>query len=315
MLKTRIYQNKVSLKHKVCLGHPNYTGHPERPERFEALQNLLDSKDFDSFEKREGRKATKEEILRFHDDEYYHFIQSIKDEQDPVVLDGGDTIFGPGSLDAALYAAGSICQAVEDLADGSAKRIFCINRPPGHHAEPHRAMGFCIFGNVAIGAIHALNTGAFSKIAIVDFDVHHGNGTQFAAERFDDIFFISTHQYPLWPGTGLPEENIKDRILNIPLAPDSGRDFFLKTYREKVMPALESYNPDLLLLSTGFDAHKADHLASLNLETEDYQELSRMLNDFAVNLDIPVLSCLEGGYNLEALVDSFTVHLKALSQD
>ena len=232
----------------------------------------------------------------------------------------GDTVISAGTWQAALDAAGAVCQAVEDVIDEKTNRAFCAVRPPGHHAEPMRANGFCLFNNVVIGALHARARGV-GRIAVVDFDVHHGNGSNAIALLHKDLLYISTHQWPLFPGTGGPDDQVPGRVLNVPLpaGKDSETDSetFRTAYEQKVFPALEQFRPEFLLISAGFDAHSADPLAQMNLDEDDFRWVTDGLRAFA-DAHAPrglgrIVSVLEGGYNIPALKRSVEAHILSLN--
>lgn len=226
----------------------------------------------------------------------------------------GDTVMSAGSAEAALRAAGAVCDAIDSVMAGDADNAFCAVRPPGHHAEPGRAMGFCLFNNVAVGALHAREKHGIGRVAAIDFDVHHGNGTQAAFESDGDLFYASTHQWPLYPGTGAAGETGVGNICNVPLAAGSGSAEFRHAMSETVLPALEAFRPDLILLSAGFDAHKDDPLAGLKFRTEDYGWATARLVELAEGLcGGRLVSALEGGYDLQALADSAVAHVGALA--
>ena len=226
----------------------------------------------------------------------------------------GDTVMSAGSAEAALRAAGAVCDAIDSVMAGDVDNAFCAVRPPGHHAEPGRAMGFCLFNNVAVGALYARETYGLGRIAAVDFDVHHGNGTQAAFESDGDLFYASTHQWPLYPGTGAAGETGVGNICNVPLAPGSGSRAFRRAMSETVLPALEAFRPDMILLSAGFDAHNDDPLAGLKFRTEDYGWVTAQLVRIAEGLcGGRMVSALEGGYDLQALADSVVAHVGALA--
>ncbi len=305
-MKTTIYTHESGLAHDTGFSHP------ERAERLATLQKMFSEPPFSELEIKNAPKASEEQLLLAHPLHYIQHIQNSIPEKGHAECDA-DTILCPKSWEAALHAAGAVCQAVDDIAADQTARAFCAMRPPGHHAEPGLSMGFCLFNNIFIGARHAQESGAFKKIAIVDFDVHHGNGTDVMTRNHDSsIFFISTHQYPLWPMTGLEEDN-DESVMNFALPPNSGSDFFRTLYKNKVFPALDRFAPDLLMISAGFDAHKLDPLAQINLETEDYgwvtEELAKIADRHAGGR---IVSVLEGGYSLEALKDSAAAHIKAL---
>lgn len=226
----------------------------------------------------------------------------------------GDTVMSAGSAEAALRAAGAVCDAIDSVMAGDVDNAFCAVRPPGHHAEPGRAMGFCLFNNVAVGALYARETYGLGRIAAVDFDVHHGNGTQAAFESDGDLFYASTHQWPLYPGTGAAGETGVGNICNVPLAPGSGSRAFRRAMSETVLPALEAFRPDMILLSAGFDAHNDDPLAGLEFRTEDYGWVTAQLVRIAEGLcGGRMVSALEGGYDLQALAESVVAHVGALA--
>jgi acetoin utilization deacetylase AcuC-like enzyme len=224
-----------------------------------------------------------------------------------------DTVVSPGSREAALRAVGAVCAAVDAVAAGELTNAFCPVRPPGHHAEPERAMGFCLFNNVAVGAFHARKAHGYRRVAVVDFDVHHGNGTQAMFERDADLFYASSHEYPLYPGTGSAEERGVGNIVNAPLPPGAGGRAFRAAYERVVLPALDAFAPDLLMISAGFDAHRADPLSTLELVEDDYAWITRELVALARrHCAGRIVSTLEGGYDLEALANSAAAHVHEL---
>ncbi len=298
--------------HESGLAHDTGFSHPERADRLRAIYEVLEEKPFSGFPKVKAKPAAEDRLLLAHP---FHYISRISDgipEHGHAAIDS-DTILSPGSWDAALHAAGAVCDAVDGVVTGKTKRAFCPIRPPGHHAEPATSMGFCLFNNIFIGARHAQDKHGIEKIAIVDFDVHHGNGTDAMARQHDgSILFISTHQYPLWPMTGLEIDN-DETVLNFTLPPFSGPDFFRKVYEDKVFPELEYFKPDLIMISAGFDAHRLDPLAQINLEDEDFGWVTGKLCEIANrHCGGKIVSVLEGGYNLEALKSSVAAHLLAL---
>jgi acetoin utilization deacetylase AcuC-like enzyme len=309
MEKLRIYT------HSAGLGHDTGPVHPERQDRLRVLMDIFSASPFNTIKQIEALKARREWIARAHDEAYITAIHDSAPGSGSIMLDS-DTVMSPGTLEAALRAAGAPCQAVEDIASGKTQRAFCAMRPPGHHAEPNLPMGFCIFNNIFIGARHAQEACGFKKIAIVDFDVHHGNGTETMTRRAEDIFFISSHQAPLWPGTGDPRDNVDGQIMNVTLNAGDGGDAFRKLYEREVFPALNDFKPDLLMISAGFDAHRDDPLAGLNLVEDDYTwvttELVKIADRHAKGR---VVSVLEGGYNLDALKSSAAAHLNAMVAD
>ncbi|MBM3566554.1 MAG: histone deacetylase family protein, partial [Alphaproteobacteria bacterium] len=220
----------------------------------------------------------------------------------------------PASGEAALRAAGAACAAVDAVIKGEAKNAFCAVRPPGHHAEADQAMGFCLFNNVAVAAQHARAIHGLERVAVVDFDVHHGNGTQHSFERDPGLFYGSSHQWPAYPGTGLTEETgVAGNVANAPLPPEAGSEEFRHGYTATILPALRRFKPELLIISAGFDAHERDPLAQINLGADDYAWVTREL--LAVGEDCAkgrVISCLEGGYDLQALAESAAVHVREM---
>lgn len=307
-MKTAIYA------HESGLAHDTGPRHPEREARLQAIFNLINNQlPYRKFPRMDIRPVSEDRLTLAHP---YHYVESIRNaipHAGHIMLDG-DTVVSPGSWTAALHAAGAVCSAVDDVMAGKAVRAFCAMRPPGHHAEPATSMGFCLFNNIFIGARHAQEAHGVGKVAIVDFDVHHGNGTDAMTRQHDgSILFISTHQYPLWPMTGLEEDN-DESVMNFTLAPNSGSENFRTLYETKVFPALNRFAPDLLMISAGFDAHKRDKLAQLNLDEEDFRWVTEGLCKIAeTHAQGRVISVLEGGYNIEALKASVAAHLDALA--
>ncbi len=300
------------ITHPACIDHDPGPDHPEAPARLKAILSALEGEAFAALERREAPLAERAQIERVHDPAYVRAVLEAIPRSGRVGLDP-DTIVSPGSGEAALRAAGAICGAVDAVVAGEVRNAFCAVRPPGHHAGPRRAMGFCLFNNVAIGALHARAGHGLSRVAVVDFDVHHGNGTQAAFERDPDLFFASVHQSPLYPGTGAAGERGVGNIVNRPLPPMSGSREFRAAMTEGILPALESFAPDFILVSAGFDAHTDDPLASLNFTEEDYGwatgEIVRIAEGCCAGR---VVSTLEGGYNLEALKTSAAALVRAL---
>jgi len=299
--------------HAACLAHDPGPHHPERPDRLRAIQGALETEAFQLLERREAPRAEKAQIARVHDAAYVDWLFAQIPEEGFAGLDA-DTIVSPGSGEAALRAAGAVCAAVDAVIGGEAQNAFCAVRPPGHHAEPGHAMGFCLFNNVAIGAAQARAVHGLKRVAVVDFDVHHGNGTQAAFTADPDFFYASTHQWPLYPGTGQPfERGVANNILNVPLAPFSGSTEFRAAVERQVVPALDAFAPELLIISAGFDAHLRDPLASLNLVEADYAWVTRQLAAVAErHAKGRIVSSLEGGYDLRALANSVAAHVDVL---
>ncbi len=301
-MKTTIYT------HDSALLHDTGPGHPESPDRLRALQDVLAA-----YPQRQAIPATIEQLLRAHP---LHYIQDIEDAtpaQGIAALDG-DTLLSPHSYDAALHAAGAACLAVDDVMTGKTNTAFCAMRPPGHHAEPARAMGFCLFNSVFIAARHAQEAHGLKKIAILDFDVHHGNGTDAMTRAHDgSILYISVHQYPLWPMSGIEEDN-EASVKNFTLPAGTDSAAFRALYEKKVFPALDKFAPDLLMISAGFDGHADDPLAQWQLTTEDFAWVTTALKKIAAaHCHGKIVSVLEGGYDLPALAASVKAHLDALS--
>ena len=258
--------------------------------------------------------ASREDLARVHDERYLDLLDGLP-EGEYAALDP-DTLVGPGSLDAARAAAGAVTTAVGAVTAGTFRSAFCMVRPPGHHALPGRAMGFCIFNNIAVGAASALEAG-HERLAIIDFDVHHGNGTQEAFYSEGRVLFASLHQHPFYPGTGAAHETGsgagEGKTLNIPLPAGSGEEIYLEALERSVLPAVESHAPSLILVSAGFDAHRADPIGGMRLESESFSKMTRLIADLADRCSGgKVVSVLEGGYNLDALAESITAHVAAL---
>ena len=297
--------------HASCLRHEPGPGHPESPARLKAVLEALDTDRFAGVDRIEAPRATREQLLRAHSPGQVEAVFAQAPLEGDVRIDA-DTVMSAGSLEAALRAAGAVCAAVDAVIDTQHERAFCAVRPPGHHATHAQAMGFCLFNNVAIGATHALARG-LERVAIVDFDVHHGNGSQDIFETEARVLYASTHEMPLYPGSGLRRETGVGNIVNEPLPSGGGSGEFRAAYRERILPALNAFKPQLLLISAGFDAHKLDPLANLNLDAEDYawvtQELLAIARKHARGR---VVSTLEGGYSLTALRQSVQAHVAAL---
>ncbi|MFY9287229.1 MAG: histone deacetylase family protein [Alphaproteobacteria bacterium] len=299
--------------HTACLNHDNGLGHPESPDRLRAILAELDKPIYQNLLRKEAPLASRDDIARVHDEAY---IEDVFDQIPPtgfVKLDA-DTSVSPGSGKAALRAAGAVIAAVDDVLMGQTTNAFCAVRPPGHHAEYATPMGFCLFGNIAIGAAHALIAHKIKHIAILDFDVHHGNGTEEWASDEEGVLFISSHQFPLWPGTGLAtDRGAYGNILNLPLLPDTDGAGFRKVMREKALPAIDQFKPELIMISAGFDAHKDDPLAGLRLTEDDFYWITKELTALAqTHCQGRLVSSLEGGYDLKALAASAGAHIKAL---
>jgi len=298
--------------HPSFLAHDTGPGHPESALRLRSMETVLKRPEFAALAKREAPLADLKQILLIHSQKHVDTVMANIPQQGLVYLDP-DTPASPGSGEAALRAAGAVCAAVDAVFAGEGKNAFCGVRPPGHHAEPNHAMGFCIFNNIAIAAEHARHRHAIQRVAIIDFDVHHGNGTQHAFEKNPNVLYASTHQHPWYPGTGLASETGVGNIFNVPLPQGSGGKEFRVAMEGKILPAVDAFKPELVLISAGFDAHRDDPLSSLNWLEEDYAWATRELLGLAAqHCGGKLVSALEGGYNLQALGESVGVHVRAL---
>jgi acetoin utilization deacetylase AcuC-like enzyme len=299
--------------HPVCLDHEMGEWHPEAPARLRAIMAALETEEFTFLHRHEAPKGILRQIERVHAPFYVESIFENVPNQGHVHLDP-DTAMNPASGEAALRAVGGICAAVDAVSNGEARNAFCAVRPPGHHAESSAAMGFCLFNNVAIAAEHARAAHGMERVAIVDFDVHHGNGSQNHVYRYRDLFYASSHQWPCYPGTGMEHETgVFNNIVNVPLKPGSGSEEFRRGYAERILPALRNFHPDIMLISAGFDAHVRDPLAQIRLQTSDFAWVTRELLEVAEKCcGGRVVSTLEGGYDLQALAESAAAHVRAL---
>ncbi len=300
------------VTHSACLEHETPPGHPECVARLRAVLGALETEDFALLQRAEAPRASREQIARVHPMSHIERIENAVPTEGFRRIDA-DTAMSPGSGEAAFRAAGAVVYAVDEVMAGRARNGFCAVRPPGHHAEPETAMGFCLFNNIAIGALHAHEAHGCKRVAVVDFDVHHGNGTQAAFETNPDLFYASTHQWPLYPGTGRAGEYGVGNILNRCLQPGAGSAEFRAAISDVVIPALGQFRPDFIFISAGFDAHISDPLANLRLTDEDYGWVTAELVKTADRLcGGRVVSALEGGYDLQALAASARAHVKAL---
>jgi acetoin utilization deacetylase AcuC-like enzyme len=298
--------------HDACLEHDPGSYHPESPDRLRAVLKALSAPEFAALERRTAPRAEIEEVMRAHTRRYVESVLAAVPARGHAALDA-DTVLSPASGEAALRAVGAVCAAVDALLAGEGDNAFCAVRPPGHHAEPDRAMGFCLFNNVAIAAQRVRQVHGLERVAIIDFDVHHGNGTQAICENNPHLFYASTHQAPLYPGTGAQSETGVGNVVNMPLRPMSGSAAFRRAFTEIIMPALEDFRPDFLLVSAGFDAHRRDPLAQLMLDENDYSwATERLLTCAARQCGGRLVSALEGGYDLDALALSAAAHVRAL---
>lgn len=299
------------VTHASCLAHEPGAGHPESPLRLKAVLEALDTDRFAALDRVDAPRVAREALARVHDAALIDTVFRNAPSAGEVRLDP-DTAMSPGSLEAALRAAGAVVAAVDGVVDGRYDRAFCAVRPPGHHATRDEAMGFCFFNNVAVGAAHALERG-LARVAIVDFDVHHGNGSQDIFWNDARVLYASTHQWPLYPGTGAHSETGAGNIVNAPLPPGAGSAQFRAAIETVVLPALDAFAPQLVMISAGFDAHRLDPLANLNLDADDYAWVTQRLVDVARrHAQGRVVSSLEGGYSLTALRQSTAAHVAAL---
>jgi len=302
------------ISHECFLDHDTGDWHPERAARMTAIDRVLSGERFQNLHRVEAPRATREQIVRVHPERYFDLLERMRPDKSLITLDGGDTIMSPGSWEAALRAAGAGIKAVDEVMQGLASNAFCRVRPPGHHAEIAKAGGFCLFNNAAIAAFHAQAAHGAERVAAVDFDVHHGNGTQAIFWSHPSLFYASTHQMPLFPGTGsLTERGVSGNIVNAPLRASDGSAEFREAYESVILPALRRHAPDLIIVSAGFDGHRSDPLASLNLVEEDYAWVTRKLIEVSrERCGGRLVSMLEGGYDLTALSRSVAVHVQEL---
>jgi len=290
--------------------HDNGPSHPERPARLRAVIDALEGFDLD---RRSAEEAAEADLLRVHPQSYVDRIVAAEPASGVRQLDP-DTWMGPGSLRTARLAAGAAVGAVRAVLAGEADRAFCAVRPPGHHAEPEQAMGFCLFSTVAVAA-RAAQAAGVRRVGIVDFDVHHGNGTQAAFEVEPDVFFGSIHQWPLYPGTGASSETGVGNIVNVTVEPEAAPDVWMRAFETRLLPALDAFAPEVVLISAGFDAHRRDPLAQQNLEAEDFAAMTRAVLEIARrHANGRVVSSMEGGYDLEGLAGGAAAHVQALSK-
>ena len=292
--------------------HDTGPGHPEQIARVSVIVDNFKKLDNKNLIWKKPSKVSDEILLTTHESNYINLVKSSFPKQGFSSLDG-DTIISPGSKEATFDAVGSIITAIDGLENKEFKNAFCCVRPPGHHSSQNKAAGFCIFNSVSIGCSYLLKKYKYKKIAIVDFDVHHGNGTQDIFFNNENVLFISTHQYPYYPGTGSEQEKGKfNNILNIPLPAGTSSEEYLNGF-ERVLKKLEEFKPEFILISAGFDAHKDDPLAQFNLTTEDYHTITkRILESSKKFCNGKIVSILEGGYDLKALQDSTQRHVDAL---
>lgn len=303
------------ITHPACLAHDTGPGHPERIERLQAVLAALDEADIAGLFRDEAPSASADQLAAVHDRALVDALLALQvPEGEHAGLDA-DTVLSSGSVEAAQRAAGAVIRAVDLVVEGIAEAAFAAVRPPGHHAEPDRAMGFCLFNNVAVAARHARDRHGIARIAVADFDVHHGNGTQAAFWDDPALFLASSHQSPLYPGSGARHERgASGNVANAPLDPGSGSKEFRAAWARDLLPAIDAFAPDLLLVSAGFDAHASDPLAQMRLQANDYGWLTRELVTLADrHCGGRIVSTLEGGYDLAALAESVLAHVRALA--
>jgi acetoin utilization deacetylase AcuC-like enzyme len=301
------------ITHPACLQHLVPHGHPERPERLRAVERALEAEKFQALARLEAPRAPLEVIALCHPMDY---IAGLRDStpQEGIIHIDGDTSMSPGSFEAGLRAAGGAIHAVDEVLAKKAANAFVATRPPGHHAETARPMGFCFFDNAAIAARYAQKHHGIGRAAIVDFDVHHGNGSQEIFWADKSVMYCSTHQMPLFPGTGaVIESGEYNTVVNAPLRPGDGAEKFRDAFESRILPRLNEFQPELVIISAGFDAHYRDPLANINLVEEDFSWATQKLMDVADrHAGGRVVSLLEGGYDLQALGNSVAAHVTAL---
>ncbi|GAB0113577.1 histone deacetylase family protein [Acidisoma sp. C75] len=302
------------LTHPSGFLHDTGPGHPERIARLRAVEAALGEPGFASLIREEAPAADEAALRLAHPQHYIDLILGTRPGPDELVRLDPDTVMSAASAEAARHAAGGAVAAVDAVESGRVARAFVATRPPGHHAEPDRAMGFCLFANAAIAALHARQRWGKSRLAVLDFDVHHGNGTQAIAWEDADFFFGSSHQHPFYPGTGAAtERGAHGQIVNAPLPAGTGRAGFQAAWEGKILPALDSFRPDCIIISAGFDAHRDDPLAQIDLDAADFGWVTEAILAMAArHTGGRVVSLLEGGYDLDALAASAATHVRAL---
>ncbi|MFI5252399.1 MAG: histone deacetylase [Bacteroidota bacterium] len=305
------------IYHEHFLDHDPGPGHPEQPERLQAIvEHLAASNLWDEFQHPDPHTASEEWILKVHTSSHLNLIKETS-RRGGGIVDQGDTVVCAESFDVALLAAGAVLTGVDAVVSGKLQNVFCAVRPPGHHATRSEPMGFCLFNNVAVGARYAQERHGVGKIAIVDWDVHHGNGTQDIFYSDPTVLYISTHQYPYYPGSGSRSERGEGKgegfTLNIPMRSGSGEAEYMTAFQQEIIPAIDNFHPELLFISAGFDAHRDDPLANINLTEESYKKMTKMLMESAdKHCQGKIISVLEGGYNLHSLSKSVEGHVRVL---
>jgi acetoin utilization deacetylase AcuC-like enzyme len=306
--------NTLIYTHAACFDHRPGPHHPESPERLEAVLGALKTPEFANATWADAPMGTFEQVLAVHTPDYVEEVQRISPHQGYQLLDGGDTIMSPGTLEAVMRCVGAACAGVDDVMAKKVDNVFCATRPCGHHAEANHAMGFCVFNQAAIAALHAREKHGIKRVAVVDFDVHHGNGTQNSFYDDPDLFYGSCHQGQFYPGTGAKNETgVAGNIVNVPFPRGTGSEPFRKAMTDVLLPALRDFAPELLIISAGFDAHHLDPLGGLKFTDEDYHWITRELMKVAdETAQGRVVSVLEGGYSLEGLASGTAAHVRAL---
>jgi acetoin utilization deacetylase AcuC-like enzyme len=301
------------ITHSCFLDHDTGWGHPERADRIRAIHKVLEHEAFAALKREDAPEGSEEDVTRVHPPSYVEALKKASPDKGAAYIDG-DTLMSPGTIKAAMHAVGAATRATQAVMTGEVRNAFCAIRPPGHHAEPARAMGFCFFSNAAIAAQYARARHGAERVAVVDFDVHHGNGTQAAFWSDRNLFYASTHEMPLFPGSGHPgETGVAKNIVNVALRAGDSSPQFKQAFRDRILPALANFAPDLLIISAGFDAHQDDPLANLGLIEEDFAWATYKLAEIAhKTAGGRIVSLLEGGYNLKALSLSTVMHLKSL---
>jgi acetoin utilization deacetylase AcuC-like enzyme len=308
-----VFVVSVSLiTHPICLEHEAEGYHPEQPARLTAIQQELERSGLgEGLQRYEAEPVSREQLERAHSPAHVAEVFARVPAQGVAYMDP-DTFMNPRSLDAALRAAGAVVQGVDQVMGGKAGAVFCAVRPPGHHAEHRRAMGFCLFNNVAVGAAHALEEHGLERVAIVDFDVHHGNGTEDIFRDEPRVMLCSSFQHPFYPGSG--GNTVSDHILNMPLAAGTDGEHYRQRVTAEWLPALDAFRPQLIFFSAGFDAHRDDPLGGLRFDESDYAWITGEVKQIAQrHAEGRMVSTLEGGYNLDALGKSVAAHIEALA--
>jgi acetoin utilization deacetylase AcuC-like enzyme len=302
------------VTHPACLNHQTGDYHPECADRLRAVLNALESEEFSTLHREAAPRASSEQILRAHASDYLDFLRENTPDGDGLVHLDPDTVVSQDSWEAVLRAAGAAVAAVDAVFTEGIRNAFCAVRPPGHHAGVGSSMGFCLLNNVAIGALHARHVHGAQRVAVIDFDVHHGNGTQEIFYDTPDLFYASTHQEDAFPGTGFPAETgIANNILNVPIPAGGGSEPWRRAMSRDIFPHIQAFAPQLIMLSAGFDAHMADPMADMRLTTDDFHWVTRQVCDLAGTLcGHRVVSVLEGGYDLRALAACSAAHVRAL---